>query len=639
MKYFTLLLFLISSIAFSTTEKGTPTKIKAVTVYLNGAQIERTASIKLPAGTTAFTFEKLSPNIQESSIQVSGLKNASILSINFGINYLNKHDRSEDIKNIHTQIQTLYDAVQAEDHFIAGFSEELYLITQNRALGNSNQVVSLEKLQTFAAYYRKRTSEIKAKIYASQKVKGEINAQISELKQQLNELSVDEKIQTGEIKIKLNTEITTDLELQLSYNVTDAGWFPIYDIKAEKINTPIQLIYKAHIYQSTGNDWDNIKLTLSTNDPNTNNIKPNINPKYLNFISSNSAYRSNRATKRYNYKYNPLVKTVSGVVTSNHDGLPLPGVNVIEKGTSNGTQTDFDGRYSLTVKGQKALVYSFLGMQTETLPIHSSIMNVVMNPDLSSLEEVVVVAYGTEKSKTASSGYVNRVQQMIKDDSDEIPYIEPVDYTSNGDIIEEGITNTRFEIKKSYTIPTNGDVTVIEIENYDVPATYAYFAAPVLNENVFLTAKIKNWEQYNLLPAEANVYFEGSYSGKTNINPQSTTEQLTISLGVDPNVIVKREQPKDYKKNAFIGNNKIISKRYDIEIKNNKSVAIDLILYDRIPISQHKDIKIDDIETGTSEYDDKKGILKWNVNLEAKAKDTFTFSYVVKYPKYKRVNL
>jgi TonB-dependent SusC/RagA subfamily outer membrane receptor len=68
-------------------------------------------------------------------------------------------------------------------------------------------------------------------------------------------------------------------------------------------------------------------------------------------------------------------------------------------------------------------------------------------------------------------------------------------FTSNGDFIEKGITNTCFEINKLYSIPTNGDVTVIEIENYEVPAKCAYFAAPVLNENVFLTAEIENWKQ------------------------------------------------------------------------------------------------------------------------------------------------
>jgi hypothetical protein len=74
-------------------------------------------------------------------------------------------------------------------------------------------------------------------------------------------------------------------------------------------------------------------------------------------------------------------------------------------------------------------------------------------------------------------------------------------------------------------------------------------------------------------------------------------------------------------------------------LKNNKSTTIDLVLFDRIPISQNKDIKIDDIETSTSNYDDKKGILKWILKLDPNVKKTYKFSYSVKYPKYKRVNL
>ncbi|REE25981.1 uncharacterized protein (TIGR02231 family) [Winogradskyella pacifica] len=162
---------------------------------------------------------------------------------------------------------------------------------------------------------------------------------------------------------------------------------------------------------------------------------------------------------------------------------------------------------------------------------------------------------------------------------------------------------------------------------------------PVLNENVFLTAKIGNWEQYNLLPAEANVYFEGSYSGKTNINPSATTDSLTISLGVDPNIIVKRKQRNDFKKTTFIGNNRVIQKAFEIEIKNNKTSDIQLTLLDRIPKSQDKTIKIDDIETGNSNYDEDKGILKWTLNLKSSATENVKISYTVKFPKGKRVNL
>ena len=700
------LFFIISQIVIGQQKSN----ITDVTVYLDGAEINRTSTVNLKSGTTEFTFNGLSSHIEESSIQISGLKNASVLSINYGINYLSKQRQSDSITVLQDQMKALDAKIEREYELVAGYNEEISLIQSNKRLGNETEVVSLEQLKNFATYYRTRITELKKAINASNSNIAKHEENQNDLRKQLVELNVEEKIQTGEITLKLNSDINTTLDLNISYNIKNAGWFPIYDLKAEKINSPLNLEYKAHVYQSSGCDWDNVNLVLSTSDPNTNNVKPIINPKYLNFINRYSNYQSQRATKSYNYKYNPLVKTVSGVVTSTADGLPLPGVTIIEKGTSNGTQTDFDGNYSLQTTSGNTLVYSYVGMQTEELPIHSSIMNVGLNEDIQLLDEVVIVANGNRpnsKFAQALSGQVaglnivnkngqpggnttvnlrgvesidsNNEPLFIVDGipitSDKFNIISPDDIESLqvlkdagatsiygnrgakgvvvvtlkngsesktnglGNTVATGITNTRFEINKKYSIPSGGDVTVIEIDKFDVPANYNYFAAPVLNENVFLTAKIGNWEQYNLLPAEANVYFEGSYSGKTNINPSATTDSLTISLGVDPNIVVKRTQLNDFKKTTFIGSNKVIYKGYEIEIKNNKQSDIELSLYDRIPISQNKDIKLDDIETGSSEYDDEKGILKWILNLKPGETETVKHSYSVKFPKYKRVNL
>lgn len=678
-------------------------KISDVTVYLDGAEINRIASIDLKSGTTEFTFNALSAQIDESSIQISGLKTASILSINYGINYLSKQKQSDSISALQNELKILDTKIQYQYDLIAGYNEELNLIQANKHLGNETEIVSLEKLKSFATYYRTRITQLKIETNTSTNEIANYTETKSNIKKQLTEFNVDEKVQTGEIKLKLTTKKPTSLNLKLTYNIKNAGWFPIYDLKADQINSPINLEYKAHVFQNSGCDWSDVNLVLSTSDPNTNNEKPILNPKFLNFINAYSNYQSQRATRSYNYKYNPLVKTVSGVVTTSSDGLPLPGANIIEKGTSNGVQTDFDGRYTLKTTNGNTLAYSYIGMKTEELPIHSSIMNVVLDEDLARLEEVVVVGYGSKfkKSSTGSTSTINsedipsllqgqvagvkiRGASSINSDnnplyivdgipfnSDKFSQINPTDIAnvkvlkghearsmygnrgSNGVVsittksktnnlgvtIETGITNTRFEIDKKYSIPSDGDVTVIEIDQFSVPATYDYFAAPVLNENVFLTAKIGNWEQYNLLPAEANVYFEGSYSGKTNINPGATTDSLTISLGVDPNIIVKRTQLRDFKKSTFIGNNKIIYKGFEIEIRNNKQSAIQLTLLDRIPKSQNREIKLDHIEIGTSDYDEEKGLLKWIFNLKPGASENVKHSFSVKYPKEKRINL
>ena len=693
MKYLFLLFVFSTSYIYANTTNPTTSSVKAVTIFVDGAQVTRHSKIILTSGTTQFSFTKLSPHIQENSIQISGLDGASILSINYAINHINKLDKSSAVAQFQSDIETLNDAIRLEQNIMKGYEQEIKLIEENRSLGNDKQVVDLEKLKQFSAYYRARITELNTLMHQSLKKNHKYSKQIEDIKKQLAELNVDDKIQTGEIKVKLTANSPKQLNLVIKYNVTNAGWFPIYDLKAKDINKPLELNYKAHVYQTTGVSWDNVKLTLSTNDPNTNNLKPEMDTKYLNFVSRYSNYKSENATKRYDFKHNPYVKHITGTITD-ASGVPLPGVNIIIKGTSAGATSDFDGNYSLNVTGGEALVFSYLGFNSETVPIHSSVINVSLEEDIAQLDEVVVVGYGTSESNTFSGsvagvsttsnikirgvgsikskgtllyvidGVISTTTEFKKISEDMIANVDVLkgnaatniygsrasngaiivttkkgNYTSNGDIIAQGITNTNFEIQKLSTVVSDGDITVIEIDNFELPATFAYFTAPVINENVFLTAKIGNWQQLNLLPGEANIYFEDSYSGITSINPYAVTDSLTVSLGIDPNVIVNRKPTNDFKKTNFIGNNRILNKSYEINIKNNKSSAIDVVIVDRIPISQNKDIKVDDIDSGNADYNTKKGILTWKATIKPSTGNSYKFGYSVKYPKFRKINL
>ena len=104
-------------------------------------------------------------------------------------------------------------------------------------------------------------------------------------------------------------------------------------------------------------------------------------------------------------------KTISGIV-SDESGLPLPGATVLVKGTTNGTSTDFDGKYSITANqgGGVTLIFSFVGYTTQEIPVGiSNTVNVTMQEDASALEEVVVVGYGSEKRLGSIVGSVVQV--------------------------------------------------------------------------------------------------------------------------------------------------------------------------------------------------------------------------------------
>ena len=91
--------------------------------------------------------------------------------------------------------------------------------------------------------------------------------------------------------------------------------------------------------------------------------------------------------------------TVRGVVISTEDGLPVIGASVLEKGTSNGTITDFDGMYELTVQDNATLVVSYVGLVTQELKVTGPQMDVQLSADAIAMEEVVVTAMGVVQEK------------------------------------------------------------------------------------------------------------------------------------------------------------------------------------------------------------------------------------------------
>lgn len=673
MKKLSLVLVILPLFLFAN-DLQVPSKIKEVTVYLSGAQITRSALCTLKAGTNEVIFSGLSAKIEEHSIQVSGLQAVSILSMSYDIDYLAKTESYPEVVKWESRIDALQSKIAFLKNRINGLEEEEKVISANRLLSSETQALDLEKIKEISTYYRQRITAIKDEIFTTHKEIEDLTEELQQLELQLIEVNRAPEKKQGKLSIRFDAPAAINLELSLTYTVKDAGWIPSYDIKSERMNDPLNLTYKALVYQKTGSEWKNVKVTLSTGNPNLNVEKPDLGTHYLNFVSNYQKRYGNPTVKKHKYAFNPTVKRVLGTVTD-ASGAPLPGCSVVIKGTTIGTQTDFDGNYALDIKEGQTLSFSYVGFATEELPIYASLMNVRLQQDAAALEEVVVTAYGLAGAASGVSvrGHSSTPKPVLplyiidgvpvdgfaEGDLDEsevlsIKVLKEASATSiygsrgaNGIILittrkssqKEGVTSTEFVIKKPHSIISDGDITAIEINTYRFDATYEYFAAPIINENVFLTASCTDWETYNLLPGEANIYFDGGYAGKTTIDPYTSKKEMSVSLGMDPQIIVVRKQNKNFKSNAFIGSNRILDRTYELEVKNNKSAPIRLKLMDRIPQSQNKEIKVSEIETHNADYDKKKGLLTWKLALDGKENKKEGFSFKVKYPRYRSISL
>jgi uncharacterized protein (TIGR02231 family) len=179
---------------------------------------------------------------------------------------------------------------------------------------------------------------------------------------------------------------------------------------------------------------------------------------------------------------------------------------------------------------------------------------------------------------------------------------------------------------------------VVDIRKYDVKADYLYASAPKLDNDAFLLAKVTGWEEYNLLPGEANIFFEGTFVGKSYIDPTSVKDTLSVSLGRDKRIVVKREKLKDLTSRNFIGSTKKESYAYEVTVRNTKSESIKIVLEDQIPVSQNSQIEVNMLEYVGAKYNKDSGKLTWEMELKSNETRKLTYKFEVKYPKDKQVS-
>jgi uncharacterized protein (TIGR02231 family) len=202
-------------------------------------------------------------------------------------------------------------------------------------------------------------------------------------------------------------------------------------------------------------------------------------------------------------------------------------------------------------------------------------------------------------------------------------------------VVSEAVSqqfNTLYTVDGRQSVSTNTDGQTFILDKKSVEADYLYHTVPKRSEEVFLLANIKNWQSLNLLLTEANIYFQDHYIGKTTINPNYTSSTFSISLGVDERIIVKRRLLDNLRSTKLLSSKKVENYAYEISLKNNRAEEIAIEILDQIPISQHKNIELINVETNGGKLDNNTGSVLWKVNLKEGENKRIMLSYQLKYP-------
>lgn len=202
--------------------------------------------------------------------------------------------------------------------------------------------------------------------------------------------------------------------------------------------------------------------------------------------------------------------------------------------------------------------------------------------------------------------------------------------------VNEGANNVEYDIQTPANIASDNKPHMVNIRQNQLAAEYRYFGIPLSDQDAFLTARITQWEDLNLLPGNARLYVDGSYGGTAYINPQETEDTLSLDLGRDKSIVVKRK--KFNKTRKTLTGSKIITVTCDIQVRNTKNGPIVFDLFDRVPLSSNKEIEIKTLEKTSGNIEESTGIISWKLNIKPKETAVIKLVYEVKYPSGKNIS-
>jgi len=494
-------------------------RVQQVTLYPSAAEVIRETKLDLEKGVYELIFPGLSNQLYDQSFQVSAQGDYQIMSISSRLSSKDGYKQESKYIRLAHELEQLDHKIHGLQSELKALSGEEHLLGENKSLGGT-QGIDLQKLQSVSTYYRKRLEEINLRKYAIQKEQQSLSQKRSDVQNAINKFIAKINGQGKELVLKIESAKAQRILISFSYLINQqVSWQDNYDLYFEDLKQDLRLHHKAIVRQSTGEDWENVKLSFSTGYPNMSGSLPAFSPYFL-----NTYYPTKRSPR----------------------------------------------------------------------------------------------AYAMEDTESMS------VQSTSKDNKAGNASFRPIS-------IQDRSLSKTYHLAGKHTI-LSGTEENIHLEKMELQATFVYRAIPKLNEHVFLEALVKNWEDLELSAGEVLVYNQGSFINRFFFNSVNQKE-MRLSLGIDPQLNVKRDKVKDQESSKLFGSTIKKTFNYRLSAKSLKDEAVELVILDQIPISRNDKVKVEILEMDGAILNREKGELKWKFDLDAKGSKEVRFGYEISHPK------
>lgn len=512
--------------------------LNEATIFYNGAELKHSASATLTKGTHELIIKDLSPNVDPNSIKIKTSNGVMVSAYEYYEDHISKNNIEQIRKEVEDSVNYYQEKIKLieieikvnkEMHELFGKSITQKILSSEK--DSCKNKMSLDELIKAIDYYKNKSIEVETLLMKNENKKAHLEAAISKLNNRIE--TVEEEIQTvGMLKMNVAAKDAVTAQFVISYCTYDAGWKPYYNINVVSTDRPIQIISKANVFQTTGLDWKDVKLTLSTGTPNNGKTAPLFSTWFLQERQTISL--QNSALMQNSYSYD-------------------------KKSTTKDLESEETGQNTLS------------------------------------------------------------------------------DYLT----IEDNQLMMTYAIDVPYTIPGDGKEQNIDLRTQETKADYQFYCAPKLDSESYLLAEIIDAEKLDLPRGKAQITYDGMYIGETVIDGTSTMENLTLTLGTDQRVSVKREKMHDFSSKKTFGSDIKQVFTYKITVKNNQKKPVKMVVKDQYPRSTQKGVEVELLKETTKPTHNitETGVITWEETFAPGETKTYQISYSVKYPKDMNLNL
>ena len=555
-------------------ETITNSKVTEVTLYRNQALVTRTVEIDGDAGASEIIVGDLPENIDPSTMFAEGDENVEVRAVRYRARAVGDSPREEvrvleeEIKSIGQRLNTVakqITLVQKQSKYLDKL-ESFTPPTADFDLGRGVlDAESVEKLTLFSFTTREGLLETEVELNQKQ---AELQQTLNLTQRKVREITNGSSNQQRQAILFVQKMKPGAARVRLNYLTNGCRWSPTYTVRAESGAEKVNLEYNGLIQQMSGEDWSDVKLTLSTASPAISAAGPSLAPFQLTLVPGNSI-----------------------------------GQNYAVQAPNSAAQQE-GGQY-----GQGLQPNAFKDLIEQQQSAISSNRKATSNSD-------------NLKTSWAINNAINNFEcfAIAADSPDGF-----ADMAGAIDQSEEPVLT--YEIKSPVSLQSRNSQQMVRVLTAELDSDFYHVATPALTSYVYREAELANGGESDLLQGPLTVYLDGRFVGRSEIPTVARGQDFVVGFGADSQLRSRRELVDRSKR--INGGNRETTLEYKLVVENYKDAAVAIRVVDRMPIAgDDSKIRVTLGEGVEDELSDDgvyvksmrpKGILRWDTEIKGRS--------------------